>query len=103
MTRQFWHDILASDKILSNLGKNNGIMSFRDFANSQREGMRALATTGVMGLHLVSGPAVGFGIGYGLDAWLETTPWCGFAFLLIGFGAGFLNVWRDAKVLIRKN
>ncbi len=77
-------------------------MAFRDFMVSQREGMRAMATSGVMGLHLVSGPAVGFAIGYGLDLWLETAPWGGIGFLFIGIGAGFLNVWRDAKELVRK-
>lgn len=77
-------------------------MALKDFMASQADGMRAMATTGVMGLHMVSGPAVGFGIGYGLDVWLETTPWCGLAFLLVGVGAGFLNVWRDARELLRK-
>lgn len=77
-------------------------MSFRDFFGQQREGMRALATTGVMGLHLVSGPLVGFAIGYGLDAWLGTSPWCKIIFLLVGIGAGFLNVYRDTQVLLRR-
>ncbi|MBD5646297.1 MAG: AtpZ/AtpI family protein [Desulfovibrio sp.] len=77
-------------------------VSFRDFFGQQREGMRAMATTGVMGLHLVSGPLVGFAIGYGLDAWLGTSPWCKIIFLLLGIGAGFLNVYRDTQVLLRK-
>lgn len=77
-------------------------MAFQDFLAAQREGMRSMANAGVIGLHLVSGPAVGFGIGYGLDAWLETTPWCGFALLFVGIGAGFLNVWRDTQALLRK-
>lgn len=74
----------------------------RDFLSSQRDGLKAMATTGVMGLHMVSGPAVGFAIGYGLDAWLDTTPWCGIGLLLVGIGAGFLNVWRDTQDLLRK-
>ncbi|WP_300124893.1 AtpZ/AtpI family protein [Desulfovibrio sp.] len=77
-------------------------MSFRDFFGQQRDGMRAMATTGVMGLHLVSGPLVGFAIGYGLDAWLGTSPWCKIIFLLVGIGAGFLNVYRDTQALLRK-
>lgn len=77
-------------------------MSFRDFFGQQRDGMRALATTGVMGLHLVSGPLVGFAIGYALDVWLGTSPWCKIIFLLVGIGAGFLNVYRDTQVLLRK-
>ena len=77
-------------------------MSFKDFFGQQREGMRAMATTGVMGLHLVSGPLVGFAIGYGLDAWLGSSPWCKIIFLLVGIGAGFLNVYRDTQELLRK-
>ncbi|WP_241159373.1 MULTISPECIES: AtpZ/AtpI family protein [unclassified Desulfovibrio] len=77
-------------------------MSFRDILGQQRDGMRAMATTGVMGLHLVSGPLVGFAIGYGLDAWLGTSPWCKIIFLLVGIGAGFLNVYRDTQELLRK-
>lgn len=77
-------------------------MGFRDFVSLQRDGMRAMADYGVMGLHLVSGPAVGFAIGYGLDRWLDSGPWCGLCFLFIGIGAGFLNVWRDAKELVAK-
>lgn len=77
-------------------------VSFSDFFGQQRDGMRALATTGVMGLHLVSGPLVGFAIGYGLDAWLGTSPWCKIIFLLVGIGAGFLNVYRDTQVLLRR-
>lgn len=73
-----------------------------DFLASQRDGMKAMSTTGVMGLHMVSGPAVGFAIGYGLDAWLGTTPWCGLGFLFVGIGAGFLNVWRDTRNLLRQ-
>ena len=77
-------------------------LSFRDFFGQQRDGMRAMATTGVMGLHLVSGPLVGFAIGYALDAWLGTSPWCKIIFLLVGIGAGFLNVYRDTQVLLRR-
>ena len=61
-----------------------------------------MANTGVIGLHLVSGPAVGFAIGYGLDHWLGTSPWCKLIFLFIGIAAGFLNVYRDTKALLRK-
>lgn len=77
-------------------------VSFKDFFGQQRDGMQAMATTGVIGLHLVSGPLVGFAIGYGLDAWLGTSPWCKIGFLLVGIGAGFLNVYRDTQALLRK-
>ena len=77
-------------------------MSFKDFLKQQQTGMEAMANTGVIGLHLVSGPAVGFAIGYGLDHWLGTNPWCKLAFLFIGIAAGFLNVYRDTQALLRK-
>lgn len=77
-------------------------VSLKDFFGQQRDGMQAMATTGVIGLHLVSGPLVGFAIGYGLDVWLGTSPWCKIGFLLVGIGAGFLNVYRDTQALLRK-
>ncbi len=77
-------------------------MSFKDILKQQQSGMEALATTGVIGLHLVSGPLVGFAIGYGLDYWLDTSPWCKLFFLLLGIAAGFLNVYRDTQHLLKK-
>lgn len=43
---------------------------------------------------MVVGVAVGAAIGYGIDRWLETKPWCMIAFTLMGFAAGMLNVFR---------
>ena len=64
-------------------------MSFKDFLKQQQSGLEAMANTGVIGLHLVSGPAVGFAIGYGIDYWLHTSPWGKLIFLFIGIAAGF--------------
>jgi ATP synthase protein I len=75
---------------------------FWDVLKEQRNGMEAMASSGVIGLHLVSGPIVGFAIGYGIDSWLATGPWGKVAFLFIGIGAGFLNVYRDTRRLLRK-
>lgn len=61
-----------------------------------------MGTVGVIGLHLVSGPMVGFAIGYVLDMWLACSPIFKLAFFLIGIAAGFLNVWRDTKNLLQK-
>lgn len=61
-----------------------------------------VATAGTIGLHMVSGPIVGFAIGYGLDYWLGTGPWCKLAFFLVGIVAGFKNVHDDTKRLLRK-
>lgn len=77
-------------------------MSWNDFFTQQREGMAAMAGVGVIGLHMVSGPLVGFAIGYGLDAWLAIAPWGKLCFLGCGIGAGFLNVWRDTRELLAR-
>lgn len=64
--------------------------------------MELFATAGTIGLHMVSGPIVGFAIGYGLDAWLETGPWMKLVFFLVGILAGFKNVYDDSRRLLRR-
>ena len=46
---------------------------------------------------LLSGIAVGSGIGYVLDKVFDTRPFLFAVFLLFGGAAGFLNVYRMAK------
>lgn len=77
-------------------------MSLKDFMDMQHEGMRSAASNGIMGLHLVSGPIVGFAIGYWLDILFGCGPWLKVIFFIIGILAGFLNIWRDTKVLLNK-
>jgi len=48
-------------------------------------------------VEVVSALAVGLGIGWLLDQWLDTRPWLMLAFLLLGGCAGMLNVYRVAK------
>lgn len=76
-------------------------MSYKDIIDSQKDGMRASAKYGLIGLHMASGPLTGFALGYVLDLWLHTGPWCKMIFLFLGIIAGFLNVWRDSKDAIR--
>ena len=61
-------------------------MSFRDIWQAQKHGLQSLASVGVIGMHMVSGPIVGVAIGWGLDKWLGTSPWFKLVFLLIGIG-----------------
>ncbi|MDR2573145.1 MAG: AtpZ/AtpI family protein [Desulfovibrio sp.] len=75
---------------------------FKDILRQQQSGMEAMAGPGVIGFHLVSGPLVGFCLGYGLDYWLDTGPWGKLTFLIIGIAAGFLNVYRDSRRLLKK-
>jgi ATP synthase protein I len=42
----------------------------------------------------VAAVAVGVGIGWLLDNWLDTKPWFLILFVLLGAVAGFLNVYR---------
>ncbi len=77
-------------------------MDFGKRLKAKSASIELFATAGTMGMHLVSGPLVGFAIGYGLDKWLETSPWCKLIFFIIGIGAGFLNVYEDSKKLLRK-
>lgn len=77
-------------------------MSFDKYLKTKSSVFDTLATAGTIGLHMVSGPLVGFAIGYGLDYWLDTSPWCKLAFLVVGIGAGFLNVYEDSKRLLRR-
>lgn len=48
---------------------------------------------------LVAGVLVGGGIGWLLDRWLGIAPWGLIVFVLLGFGAGVLNVMRSAGVV----
>ena len=77
-------------------------MSFFDFLKVQRQGLQSMASLGVIGMHMVSGPIVGVTIGYFLDKWLETGPWLKFVFLFIGICAGFLNVYVDTKIAMQQ-
>ena len=48
-------------------------------------------------VELVSALAVGLGIGWLLDAWLDTQPWLMIVFIILGGAAGVLNVYRMAS------
>jgi ATP synthase protein I len=64
----------------------------------------AEASTGLaygmrIGLEFMSGTVVGLGIGWGLDRFFDTSPWCLLVFTVLGFFAGILNVFRDINRL----
>lgn len=44
--------------------------------------------------HMIAGLAGGVAIGYFLDKWLGTSPWCLVTFFFLGSAAGMLNVYR---------
>ena len=47
-------------------------------------------------VEIVSAVAIGVGAGWLLDSWLGTTPWLMVVFVVLGFAAGILNVYRLA-------
>lgn len=47
----------------------------------------------------IAGVIVGGGLGWMIDRWLGTSPWGLIVFLLLGFGAGVLNVMRSAGLV----
>lgn len=47
----------------------------------------------------IAGIAVGAGLGWIIDRLVGTSPWGLIVFLLLGFGAGVLNVMRSAGVV----
>ena len=42
----------------------------------------------------VAGVAVGAGVGYGLDLWLNSSPWMLIVCFILGAAAGMMNVYR---------
>lgn len=62
-----------------------------------------LGTASTMGLHMVSGPVVGGGLGWLVDHWLGSWPIASSIGFLLGLAAGFRNVWADARYLERSN
>ena len=48
-------------------------------------------------VEIVSAVGIGFGAGWLLDDWLGTKPWLMVLFVIIGFAAGVLNVYRMAS------
>lgn len=64
-----------------------------------REMGSGIALAARIGTELVAAVAVAVGIGLLLDAWLETKPWFLIAFIILGAGAGMMNVFRVANRL----
>lgn len=56
-----------------------------------------------LGTEFIAAILVGAGMGYGLDLALGTVPWMMLLMLLVGFGAGVLNVVRAASEMNAAN
>ena len=72
-----------------------------------REGEKGTVSDGVTGYgqalklssEFIAGIAVGVGLGWITDRLAGTSPWGLIVFLLLGFGAGVLNVLRSAGMV----
>ena len=62
-----------------------------------RTRLRQLAFATGIPLRLLSGPVVGFTMGYFLDAWLGSTPWLALLFGVLGFVAGVKSLVNALK------
>ena len=56
-----------------------------------------LGTASTMGMHMVSGPIVGGGLGYFIDHFAGSFPWGSVIGFVLGVVAGFRNVWSDYR------
>ncbi len=61
-----------------------------------------LGTASVMGMHMVSGPVVGAGLGYLFDKHFLSAPYGLVGGIVLGVLAGYKNVMRDSKTLKRE-
>jgi ATP synthase protein I len=59
-------------------------------SKGSRQGNRVLA-------ELIGAPAGGALIGWLLDRWLETLPWCLLAGVVLGFAVAFRNILKISK------
>ena len=50
-----------------------------------------------LSVELLAGLLVGLGMGYVIDGWLGTRPWLMLVFMILGLGAGILNVMRVTR------
>ncbi len=63
----------------------------------------ALGTASTMGMHFISGPFVGGGLGYLCDIYLfNSYPIGSLIGIVLGVAAGFRNVFLDAELLRKK-
>lgn len=76
-------------------GKSHGPGRFEKEKNQPPQSALGLAFR--VGVELVSAVAIGLGIGWLLDRWLDTRPWLMLVFIFLGGAAGILNVYRMAR------
>jgi ATP synthase protein I len=61
--------------------------------------LKQLGTLSTLGIAFAVAIAIGTGIGYLLDRWLDTLPRLTILFFFLGVAAGYLNIFRAIKRL----
>ena len=62
------------------------------------ESQRVIKSAGMRIISVLIGyPLGGFLIGWALDQWAGTFPWCSLGSMFLGFGLAFREVWRSAN------
>jgi ATP synthase protein I len=59
----------------------------------RRQLVRSLGMISSVGISMVVSTVIGLAMGYYLDKWLDTSPWCTLTFLVLGIISGFRNVY----------
>lgn len=72
-------------------------------SGSKSEKVPGHARAARLGTEFIAAILVGAGMGYALDLALGTSPWLMLVMLLVGFGAGVLNVVRGAAEMNAEN
>jgi len=67
--------------------------------SSSRAGAQGMGVAVRIGVEIISAVGVGFGMGYFLDRWLDTTPLFMVILLVLGGAAGVMNAYRVVKGL----
>lgn len=62
-------------------------------AEDRRQLIKSLGFLSSVGISLVAATFIGLAMGYYLDRWLGTSPWCTLIFLGFGIVSGFRNVY----------
>jgi len=89
-------DLEQLDNRLARARENAGISAPEKQQKNTPPGS-ALGLAMRVGVELVSALAIGVFIGWGLDTLFGTGPWLLLVFILLGGGAGILNVYRMAS------
>ncbi len=81
------------------LAERNRQRLVREASGSKTTGTVGYGQALKLSSEFIAGIAVGAGLGWIIDRLAGTTPWGLVVFLLLGFGAGVLNVMRSAGVV----